>query len=59
MDFSTIITNAVVTTGIIGFIGWVARTWIKEKISKSIKHEYDLDLAKFKSDLATANALYI
>jgi len=33
--------------------------WIKERLSRSIKHEYDLNLERFKADLSATNAVEI
>jgi hypothetical protein len=60
MDFfTTILASTAVTTALIGAITWLARTWIKERLSRSIKHEYDIDLEKFKSDMSASNAVGI
>ncbi|MBA2881801.1 hypothetical protein HNR65_002132 [Desulfosalsimonas propionicica] len=55
--FTTILASTAITTGLIGAVAWLARTWIKERLTRSIKHEYDKDLEEFKSDLASSNAI--
>ncbi len=57
--FTTILASTAVTTALIGAITWLARTWIKERLSRSIMHEYDIDLEKFKSDLSASNSVEI
>jgi hypothetical protein len=58
-SFTTILASTVTTTVLIGAFTWLARTWIKERLSQSIKHEYDLDLEKYKSDLSATNSVEI
>ena len=57
--FTTILANTVVTMALIGVITWLARTWIKERLSRSIKHKYDIDLEQYKSDLSATNSIEI
>lgn len=53
----TTIASAVVTTSLLGFAAWMTRTWIKERLTSSIRHEYDIDLEKYKSKLSVDNSL--
>jgi hypothetical protein len=57
--FTTILASTAITTALIGAITWLARTWIKERLSQSIKHEYAIDLEKYKSDLSSSNSVEI
>jgi len=60
MDFfTTILGSTVVTTVLIGAITWLARTWIEERLTRSIKHKYDIDLEQYKADLSATNSIEI
>jgi hypothetical protein len=48
MDLVAIISTSALVTAVINVIGVF---WIKERLKQSIKHEYDQDLAKLKSEL--------
>ncbi|ETX09367.1 hypothetical protein MUS1_10335 [Marinomonas ushuaiensis DSM 15871] len=48
MDLVEIISTSAIVTAVINVIGVF---WIKERLKQSIKHEYDQDLAKLKSEL--------
>ena len=45
--FETILTSIATS----GLIVWLARTWITERLSQSIRHEYNAKLAAFQSEL--------
>lgn len=60
MDFvRTVFASTAVTTALICATTWFARTLIKERLSRSIKHEYDIDLEKYRSRLSSSTSVEI
>lgn len=51
MNFTELISSTIATTFLIGILGFILRHWIAERIKRSIKHEYDKELATHKADL--------
>lgn len=44
--------SSISTIGLLGVIAYLCRNWIKERLKASIKHEYDLKLENYKSDIS-------
>ena len=44
----TVISSIVASSGVVGILGWLSREWISARLKKSIQHEYDVELEKFK-----------
>lgn len=57
MDFLLhVLSTTGVTVVLVSALGWCLRNIIKERLSSSIRHEYNLKLEQFKSNLASDNA---
>lgn len=52
---SQAVSSAAISTALIAFAGFLLRNWIKERLTHSIKHEYDVKLAQATSDIQTEN----
>lgn len=53
--FSQTVSSAAISTALIGALGFLLRNWIKERLTLSIKHDYDVKLAQATSDIQTEN----
>lgn len=49
--FEIVITTSSTTAILIGFVLWLARNLIQERLRGAVKHEYDTKLEAFRSDL--------
>lgn len=43
--------SAIGSTALIGFVAWLSRSWIKERLKNAIEHEYNLKLESHKNEL--------
>lgn len=51
MTFLDWVTSSAATTSVLAFAGFLARHWIIERLTTSIKYEYEKELATHKADL--------
>lgn len=49
------VSSAAISAALISFVGLLLKNWIKERLTQSIKHDYDVKLAKATSDIQTEN----
>jgi hypothetical protein len=52
LDF---ILSSVSSAVLVGVVAWLCRTWLKERLTASVRIETEQKLARFKSELETAN----
>lgn len=50
-----IVSSSVGSALLIGVVAWLSRTWLKERLTASVRLETEQKLARFKSELETAN----
>ena len=50
--FLAAIVSAFTTTCLISAVLYLCRNWLLERLKASIKHEYDLKLENYKSDIS-------
>jgi len=51
MNLQNILATSTISTVLIGLVMYIFRDWIKIKITKSIQHQYDIDLENYKNNL--------
>ena len=57
--FEIIVTTSSTTVMLVGFVLWLARNLIQERLRGAVKHEYDTKLEAFRSDLRTETEIQL
>lgn len=53
--FFEVLTSSAGAAVLLGFVGWLSRTWLKERLTASLRLETEQKITRLKSELETAN----